>query len=379
MILSLLVLVPALLLAYSNGANDNFKGVATLFGSATCDYRRALVWATLTTGAGSLTALMLSHGLIQAFSGKGLVPDEVLAFRPFPLAVALSAALTVLAATRVGFPISTTHALVGSLVGAGWMASAQGINFGKLGGAFFLPLLSSPLLAAVSAVALYPLFRSARLALGVTKESCVCLVGEPSLSPVSCEIASAALAAPPLQQPIPCVVVGTPATCTERYEGTVAGVSAQSALDALHYVSAGAVGFARGLNDTPKIAAVMIAGAALPPQYSVASIAAVMALGGWLNARRVAETMAHKVTAMNHGQGFTANLITATVVLLASAFGIPVSTTHVSCGALFGIGGVTKQARWKTITAILAAWITTLPLGALLGAFCFLAVKALVA
>src|SRR6185436_11385527 len=61
-------------LAYTNGANDNFKGVATLFGSGTAKYRTALAWATVTTLAGSLLALYLAAGLVDAFSGKGLVP-----------------------------------------------------------------------------------------------------------------------------------------------------------------------------------------------------------------------------------------------------------------------------------------------------------------
>src|SRR5262249_44690592 len=66
-----------LFLAYSNGANDNFKGVATLFGSGISNYRIALAWATVTTLAGSLLALVLAHGLVARFQGKGLVPDAV--------------------------------------------------------------------------------------------------------------------------------------------------------------------------------------------------------------------------------------------------------------------------------------------------------------
>jgi PiT family inorganic phosphate transporter len=71
---------------------------------------------------------------------------------------------------------------------------------------------------------------------------------------------------------------------------------------------------------------------------------------------------------MNHGQGFSANLVTATLVLLASRLGLPVSTTHVSCGGLFGIGAVTGQARWKVIATVLLAWVVTLPVATVLGA-----------
>ena len=93
-----------------------------------------------------------------------------------------------------------------------------------------------------------------------------------------------------------------------------------------------------------------------------------MALGAILQARKVAETMSHRITRMNHGQGFSANLVTAALVILASRYGLPVSTTHVSCGSLFGIGTVTRQAQWKTIGSVLLAWVVTLPSAAILAA-----------
>jgi inorganic phosphate transporter, PiT family len=71
---------------------------------------------------------------------------------------------------------------------------------------------------------------------------------------------------------------------------------------------------------------------------------------------------------MNPGQGFTANLVTSLLVTAASRFGLPVSTTHVSVGALFGIGLVNGTANRSMILVILLAWITTLPLAGLLGA-----------
>src|SRR5881409_1666410 len=70
-------------LAYSNGANDNFKGVASLFGSRTCGYKTAITWATLTTFAGSITAIFLAQSLLKKFSGKGLVPDAIVGHESF--------------------------------------------------------------------------------------------------------------------------------------------------------------------------------------------------------------------------------------------------------------------------------------------------------
>jgi PiT family inorganic phosphate transporter len=68
---------------------------------------------------------------------------------------------------------------------------------------------------------------------------------------------------------------------------------------------------------------------------------------------------------MSRGQGFTANLTTAILVVLASLFGLPVSTTHVSVGALFGIGLTTGNANLRTINAIVLSWVVTLPCAAI--------------
>jgi PiT family inorganic phosphate transporter len=82
---------------------------------------------------------------------------------------------------------------------------------------------------------------------------------------------------------------------------------------------------------------------------------------------------------MNDGQGFTANAVTASLVLLGSAASLPFSTTHVSCGALFGLGTATGGARRKMIVRIIASWVATLPLAAGLSALFFLLLKGFLA
>jgi len=84
----------------------------------------------------------------------------------------------------------------------------------------------------------------------------------------------------------------------------------QELLDYGEMLSAAAVSFARGLNDTPKIAGLLVAVESLDIHYGMAAIAIGMAIGGLLNARLVAETMSKKITEINHGQGFSANLVT---------------------------------------------------------------------
>jgi PiT family inorganic phosphate transporter len=360
-----LLFVVVLVLAYANGANDNFKGVATLFGSGTANYRGALLWATATTFLGSLAAVFLAGQLLKNFSGRGLVDGSLVSNPQYVGAVALGAGMTVLLATRLGMPISTTHSLIGALVGAGWAAGST-VNPGKLGVDFLAPLLSSPFLAFAVTTLVYPLLHRARMQLGVTEHTCLC-VGQRTIEVVPAgSYAAVAQRAEQLS-----VTLGDAVVCRSRYQGHVLGIEASSALDRLHYLSAGAVSFARGLNDTPKIAALLLVAPLFGGVGSSLVVALPMALGGLLSARRVAEVMSRKITPMNHGQGFVANLVTSLIVIGASRFGMPVSTTHVSCGALFGIGTVTRQGRLRMIATILSAWVTTLPVAALLGAISF--------
>ncbi|MBI4230216.1 MAG: inorganic phosphate transporter [Planctomycetes bacterium] len=352
-----LVSLAALGLAYANGANDNSKGVATLFGTGTASYRGALAWATICTFAGSMTAISLAGRLVDTFRGQGLVDEAALLDPAFPMAVGLGAAATVMLATRFGLPVSTTHALTGALVGAG-LASTGSVHLAALGSGFVVPLLVSPFVAFAGTLALYPMLHKCRIGLGVTRESCLC-VGE-QVQVIAREGIATAVACGPQ------VEVGTRAECFDRYRGRVAGIGAQTTLDRLHFLSAGAVSFARGINDTPKIAVLIFAGVALPRSMGLLLVGIAIALGGILHARRVTETMSHRITAMNHGQGFTANLVTAFLVIFASRWGLPVSTTHVSCGSLFGIGMATRLARRRTILGILSAWAITLPVAALL-------------
>lgn len=349
-------------LAYSNGANDNFKGVASLFGSRTCSYRAAISWATITTFAGSIMSIFLAQTLLKKFSGKGIVPDHFVGSEYSLLAVALGAGLTVIIATLTGFPISTTHALTGAIIGCGLVAVGPHLNLSALGKGFVLPLLLSPLLAIVIAGILYILFHGLRVATGTTKKWCICVGTEEKV--VAMAEPSSAFALRSIGSRIT-LSVDEHENCRERYAGSFLGMSSQQIMDAAHFLSAGTVSFARGLNDTPKIVALLLLWKALDIRWGFAAVAMTMTIGGLLNARKVAETMSKKITAMNHGQGFTANLTTAILVVLASLYGLPVSTTHVSVGSLFGIGLTTGKANLPTVSAIVLSWLVTLPCAAI--------------
>lgn len=308
-LLAVLLFLGTCFVAYVNGANANFKGVASLYGSGTTGFRTAAWWGTGTTLAGALTAVLIAEGMLKKFSGRGLVPEVLVESPQFVLAVALGAAAANLLATRFGFPVSTTHMLLGALVGAGWSAGGA-VHPAALWNSFVQPLLFSPVLAVAAGVLVYSVLKALRLA---------------------------------------------PDHRTR-------------ALDALHFLSAGAASFARGLNDTPKIAALLLLARGLDIRWGMTAVAVMMAAGGLISARRVAETLAKKITDLNPGQGFAANVATAALVTTASLRALPVSTTHVSVGALLGIGIATRQARWRSVRQILLAWVITLPAAALLGA-----------
>ncbi len=360
--LSALLFFAALFLAYSNGANDNFKGVATLYGSQTLGFRAAIGLATIATFLGSVCAIYFAQALVDSFSGKGLVPENIAGEVHFLIATGLGAASTVLLATRLGFPVSTTHGLVGALLGAGLMAVGWQVSFERLGSAFFVPLLVSPFLALLLGALVYSLFTTIRKRLGLSKQSCICLTGaQPQPQTVS-EGGGCAFSAAEVQLMSPGFRIADDASqCVDLYTHKISGVFVQKLLDLAHIVSAFAVSFARGLNDTPKIAGLLVAIDGFDIEDGMVALAFGMAIGGLLNAHRLADTMAKKITSINHGQGFSANLVTSFLVIVASKMGVPVSTTHVSVGAIFGIGFVNKKANIGLIRNIVLSWIITLP------------------
>ncbi|HZJ35460.1 MAG TPA: anion permease [Gillisia sp.] len=364
-----LLFIGACFLAYTNGANDNFKGVATLFGSNITNYKNAITWATATTFAGSIAAIFLASKLTKNFSGKGLVPDELIQMPIFAISIALGAALTVFLATKIGMPISTTHGLVGALFGTGLMAVGADFNFAKLGSTFLIPLLISPLMAATFSFFGYLFFRFVRIKTGITKSSCICINEVPEINIIP--NSNAFVASLTNLKIAKC----DKETNTVKYDGEILGITIQKIMDNLHFLSAGVVSFARGLNDTPKIVGLLIVINAFNVQWGMLALGVAMAVGGLINAKKVGITMSKKITPMNSGQGFTANLVTGLLVTTASIHGLPVSTTHVSVGSIFGIGTVTKQADFRVVSKIVLSWVLTLPIAALFGALIFSLLK----
>lgn len=345
----MLVALPVLALAWVNGANDVAKGVSTLIGSGVSRPSRAIWWGTLWTLLGGLAAVLWGAKLANAFGGGYLAPDFKLGTN-FIFGALIGAFAWVLLATRFGLPVSTTHALLGGTMGAALViAGPAGLRVGVIANKALLPLALSPLLA-----------------IGICW--LLLLVGRwvgarvPSWQPGCCPQDDWRA------NPFVCARGLSP---SESFAARL--------WTALHWLSSGATSFARGLNDVPKISAffivALVAGSATvpvtgAPLLAFVSVSLSMAMGSIWGGLRVAEVLAHRVTRMDAAQGMTANLGTSLLVLAASPLGLPVSTTHVSTGALFGIRWGTRQAPTEkdALRWIIFAWLVTLPVAGIIAA-----------
>ena len=221
-----------------------------------------------------------------------------------------------------------------------------------------------PLSALAATSGLYPLAHGLRQRIGIEASTCLCVGAVPE--PVHIGVEGALV----VSRTGLVLAVDEAAQCRELYAGNFLGWSAQAIADRLHQGSAVALGFARGLNDTPKVLAlVLTAGwSGVDARLALGFVAVVMAVGGWLRSRRVAETLSHRITTITPGQGLVANSIASGLVICASLAGSPVSTTHVSTGAIFGVGLRNETTDWNVVRGIVAAWVGTLPLAAALAA-----------
>jgi PiT family inorganic phosphate transporter len=240
--------------------------------------------------------------------------------------------------------------LIGGLVGAGYAQGGE-VHLTHLAGAFVLPLLVSPVLAAGLGLAAHRLMK-----LRPVQKDCACVV----LPEPTAVVAAGSVAAGHMV--LPSVIIAADRECDRlpvRVRASIGG-----SLDKLHVLSAMSICFARGVNDTPKLTALLVAANLLNAGASVALMAVAMGIGGVMFARRVAETMSRRVSRMDHAQGLAANVITAGLVLFASKFGLPVSTTHVAVGSISGVGASAGTLDRHALRNIVLSWIATLPVAA---------------
>jgi inorganic phosphate transporter, PiT family len=339
--------------------------------------QRSLLIGTVSTAAGGLAAIFVATVLVQRFSGRGLLPNEYVSAPAFGVAVAAGAAATVLLATWRGLPVSTTHALIGAIVGAGAVAAGSQLDFALLGKLFIAPLLLGPLLALGASALLYGTLHALRQKSGIRRETCVCIGGimvpVGSLSPGAAAGLDANLAA---AASVPRPMVGIASECSEKYSGRVLGVTVHQVVQALHYASAIAVSMARGMNDVPKLVALLVVVESLDIRYGCIAVVVAMSIGGLLSGHKVAHTMGKDISAMNDGQAVSANVVTALLVIPATSLGLPLSTTHVSTGSIAGVGLVSGTLNLRVMRNVLLAWVVTLPVAIVIGALVYVVVRA---
>lgn len=363
----LLVIIAGIAIAWANGSNDVSKGIATLVGAGVTNYRTAIYWGTFFTAVGAISGAFLAHAMVETFGGKLLTaaanPDIISA-----LAIIGGAAGWVLLATRTGLPVSTTHAIVGSLLGVALMAfGTDGVAWNKLIWKVALPLALSPLVALAITMLLrrlWDVWQNSRQA----GADCICVTAEPRIAATQNLAFDQNLALE--------IVPANPGygitTCDTK---SIEGATALITVDMMHWLSAGLTSFARGMNDAPKLAGLMIAammlsgGVELPNQMAFYIVAGAMTLGGLMAGLRVTKVLAEKVTIMNHHEGFTANIVTSMLVTSGAIFGLPMSTTHVSTSALIGVGasGAKGNLQMGVVKKLLVAWVITLPGAAVIG------------
>jgi PiT family inorganic phosphate transporter len=365
-----LAFILVLALAYANGTNDVSKAIATLVGSGVTNYRAAILWGTCWTMIGAGAAAFLAGAMVKTFS-QGLVQTGTMIPPTVTMAVLAGAMAWVLLASRTGFPVSTTHALTGAIVGTGLAAFAgESLLWPAVIKKIALPLLLSPFLALGLSYLLYPCLR---LLAARWEGACLCVIP-----------ASRALVALDAQGSTRTLfqtstfgrpVLAIPSQCDRSgLQGLSVG------LDTVHWLSSGLASFARGTNDAPKIVAMLLLSSATATWPSVSIQLAVfggvtlaMGVGSYVGGLRVTQVLAENVTTMNHTEGLSANLATSSLVLLSGILGLPVSTTHVSSSAIIGIGlrnGI-QAVRWPTVQSMVLAWIVTLPATAVLAGFLY--------
>jgi Phosphate/sulphate permeases len=341
-------------LAYFNGANDVSKGIATLVGSGVTNYRRAVAWGTIWTGIGGVLAALTAEAMLRTFNS--LSHESHMHTPAVVIATMSGAVLWIAIATFKGLPVSTTHAIVGAITAvAVFTGGLNQVDWRVLTGRIGIPMLVSPILALVLTSAILKTWRAL---VPVIETDCLCIENQ-------LEMKVLATGGATLQAPIIFVEVKG---CNSAVQATT-GVT----IGHLHWLTSGLTSFARGLNDAPKIAVLLLGAATLsgakqtlPVSYFAVIVFGMMS-GSWIAGQRVTELLARKVTPMDHRQGFAANLVTACLVGIGAPLGLPLSTTHVASGAVLGIAIEQNMPLPRRLLAeMILAWVVTIPVAGLL-------------
>ena len=328
-LLLVLTIAVALFFDFTNGFHDTANAIGTAIGTRALTPRLAVGLSAVLNLVGAVVTTQLLHAEVANTVGSLVAPADGVALSML-VAVLFGAITWNLFTWRAGLPSSSSHALIGALIGMG--LTVYGIEAVQWGEVYpvFVTLITSPIaglfLAYLITVALLNLLRRAR----------------PS--------------------------------------------QANSTFRRLQLFSSGFVAFSHGANDAQKTMAIItlalfssgyLSEFAVPTWVALAAALAI-GLGTWAGGWRIIRTMGTRIVRMQPVDGFAAQTVAAAVIQLATAWGLPVSTTQVVSGAVMGAGATHRfsAVRWGVARRIVWAWIFTIPASAALAALGALLVRA---
>jgi inorganic phosphate transporter, PiT family len=312
-----IVVATALAFDFTNGFHDTANVVATTISTRALPPRVAVGIAALLNFVGAFLSLAVASTIAKDIVDQSVVTTTIV------FAGLVGAIVWNLATWYLGLPSSSSHALVGGVVGAMLVADGtSAINFDGLLGKVLIPAVIAPVLAFVVA--------------GIAILVCYRIVGRLAPGPVS--------------------------------RGYRLG----------QVLSGGMLALAHGTNDAQKTMGVItlaliangnLAHDAAVPTWVIVSAATAIALGTYVGGWRIIKTMGSRIIKMDPAQGFAAQGAGASVILAATHFGYPLSTTHTISGAVMGAGAAKRLSavRWGLAGNIVVAWVLTLPSAAVVG------------
>jgi PiT family inorganic phosphate transporter len=320
------IVILALVFDYTNGFHDTANAIATSVSTRALSPRTAVLMAAGLNLLGALVSTSVAKTVGEGIVNTDLVTLEVV------MAALVGAVVWNFVTWHFGIPSSSSHALFGGLIGA-MIASAgvDGVIWSGVVEKIILPMIGSPLLGFVGA--------------WVLMTGLIWLVRKRQQGPVN--------------------------TWFRR----------------LQPISAGFMAFSHGANDAQKtmgiIALALFASGQIEtftiPTWVKITCALAMAAGTYSGGWRIIHTLGTKVIKLDPIHGFAAETAAASVIQLATHFGVPVSTTHTITAAIMGVGSTQRLSavRWGVAGNIVTAWILTLPAAGLVGAAVYLAGQAI--
>ena len=398
-----------LFMAWGIGANDVANAMATSVGSKALTIRQAIMVAAVFEFLGAV----LAGGAVTSTIRKGIVDADLLAGTPELLVYGMLAALLaagtwLLIASRKGWPVSTTHSIVGAIVGfAAVGIGVDAVQWGKVG-TIVMSWVISPVTAGFIAYLIYrsvqklilmhedPLARARRyvpvyiffaaftitlvtILKGLKHVGLALSIRDSYVLAIAIAVGIAILGSVFINR-----IKSDPKAEKKQHFITVERV-----FGVLMVVTACGMAFAHGSNDVANAIGPLAAVITVAQTGAIASKSSlptwVLMLGGGgiviglaTYGRHVIATVGRKITQLTPSRGFAAELAAATTIVIASGTGIPISTTHTLVGAVLGVGmarGI-EAIDLRVVGRILVSWVVTIPAGAVLAILFFFIFRA---